>query len=139
MPKTRMLLIVVLTLGALTVGTAIAIDKLSDAAEPKASSEELLEAARSAYEFHKVLYENARGPAAEDLYLWSKRWMTAERDLDPAAAEAAKAVKAHVERMEQLEALTKSRHEAGRAHGGAVTAAKYYLIEARLMLARTRD
>ncbi|HVX14318.1 MAG TPA: hypothetical protein VHC22_24240 [Pirellulales bacterium] len=123
----------------MTVGTAIAIDKGADAPEPNASSEELLEAARSTYEFHKALYENGRGPTPEDLYVWSKRWMAAERDLNPAAGEVATALKAHAERMDQLEASTRARNEAGRAHGGDVTAAKYYSTEAKLMLARTGD
>ena len=139
MPKTRMLLTVLLSLGALIVGTAIAIDKGPDAPQPSASSEDLVEAARSAYEFHQRLFQNARGPTPDDLYVWSKRWMVAERDLHPDAGEAAKAVKAHVERMEQLAALAKASHEAGRAHGGDVLAAKYYLTEAKLMLARMGD
>jgi hypothetical protein len=138
-PRTRKLLVILLTSGVLTIGTAVAIEKRPEAAESNVSSKELLEAAQSAYEIHKLLYQRGADATEEDVYVWSKRLMMAERDLNPAAGEAAKAVQAHLERMDQLEAITKARREAARATGGDVAAAKYYRTEAELMRAQTRE
>ncbi|HVX16193.1 MAG TPA: hypothetical protein VHC22_33715 [Pirellulales bacterium] len=135
MPNTRKLLIALLTLGALTIGTAAAIDERPDSPGTGASSQELIEAARSAYEIHRKLYDNHRGPTAEDLYIWSKRWMTAEWDLSLGAHEAQKAVKDHFDRMVDIEAVAKARDVAGRGLSD-VRATKYYRTEAELMLQR---
>ncbi|HVX10583.1 MAG TPA: hypothetical protein VHC22_05345 [Pirellulales bacterium] len=134
MPRTRKLLVVLLVLGALTMGTAIAIDKRPDSPGPGASSEELVEAARQTYE---VLKKNLRRSEPEDLYLWSKRWMTAEWDLGLAAGEAPKAVREHYARMLELETITVALHEAAQLSAEKVAATKYYRTEAELMLART--
>ncbi len=121
---------------ALTIGTAVAIDKRPDSPGPGASSLELIEAARSAYEIHRILYDNFRGATADDLYVWSKRWMTAEWDLNLGAGKAQKAVKDHFDRMVDIEAAAKARDVAGRG-ASDVAATKYYRTEAELMLART--
>ena len=139
MPKTRKLLVVLFSCAVLTIGTAIAIEKVPAGAESNVSSKELLEAAQSAYDVHKVLYQRNGGVTAEDLYVWSKRCMAADRDLNPAVEDATKAIKAHLQRMEELGALAKARHEGARGTAADVMAAKYYRTEAELMLARLKD
>ena len=139
MPKTRKLLVVSFSFAVLTIGTAIAIEKVPAGAESNVSSKELLEAAQSAYDIHRLLYQRNVGATAEDLYVWSKRCMTAERDLNPAVEDATKAIKAHLERMEELAATAKARHEAARATAADVVAARYYRTEAELMLVRVKE
>jgi hypothetical protein len=122
------------------VGVVLAIDKRPDSPGPGASSKELVEAARRAYELQ--IKVRALAPAefrADELYLWSKRWMTAEWDLNLPAGEGAKAVKAHFDRMTDLENFTITLRQANQVAEPDVAAATYYRIEAELMLARTGE
>src|ERR1700753_2122275 len=95
MRATKKTVIALIAVGTLTVGAAIAIDKRPDSPGPGASSDELVAAARRTYEECKErmpIDPDRYGP--EDLYIWSKRWMTAEWDLNLAAGGGARAVKA---------------------------------------------
>ena len=135
MLRTRKLFIVILAAGALTIGTAVAIDKQPDARGGGASSKELVAAAQGAYEEWKK--ERAINPDKfdlEEVYIWSKRWMTAARDLNP--GEAAKAVKAHFDRMSELENSAKLLEKSNLVPKVEVEAARYYRTEAELMLSR---
>jgi hypothetical protein len=135
MLRTRKSSIVILAVGALTVGTAIAIDKRPDAPGARASSEELVAAARGAYEEWKK--ERGINPDKfdlEEIYAWSKRWMMAARDLNP--GEAAKAARAHLDRMSELETAAKLLEKENLVPKAEVEAARYYRTEAELMLSR---
>jgi hypothetical protein len=135
MLRTRTSVIVILAAGALTLGTAVAIDKRPDAAGAGASSEELVEAAHGAYEECKK--ERAINPDKfdhEEVYAWSKRWMIAVRDLNP--GDAAKAARAHFDRMSELENSAKLLEKENLVPKAEVEAARYYRAEAELMLSR---
>ncbi|HEV3341594.1 MAG TPA: hypothetical protein VG125_14605 [Pirellulales bacterium] len=131
-------MIVILAAGALTVGTAIAIDKRPGAPGAGASSKELVEAAQGAYEeCKKERTINADKFHLEDVYTWSKRWMTAAQDLNP--GEAAKAVRAHFDRMSELENSAKLLEKSNLVPKAEVEAARYYRAEAELMLSRAGE
>jgi RNA polymerase sigma factor (sigma-70 family) len=49
----------------------------------------------------------------EDLYAWSKRWLESEQEVNPGRDAHLKALRAHLERMKELEALIRERVEAG--------------------------
>ena len=121
-----------------TVGAVLAIDKRPDSPGPGSSSEELVAAARRAYELQ--LQRRPIDPEhsqIDELYLWSKRWMTAEWDLSLQTGGGAKGVKAHLGRMIDLEDTTIKAQQAGLVSPVDVASAAYYRIEAELMLART--
>jgi hypothetical protein len=120
------------------VGAALAIDKRPDSPGPGASSKELVAASRRAYELLRARRAMQPDVSTDEIYLWSKRWMTAEWDLGLQAG-AAKGVKAHLERMRDLEDITTKLHAAGQVPASDVAAAAYYRTEAELMLARTGE
>jgi hypothetical protein len=121
------------------IGATLAIDKRPDSPGPGASSKELVEAARRAYELAVAQHRlDATRPLGEP-YIWSKRWMTAEWDLSLQAGGGEKGVKAHRDRMIDLENTTIALQQAGAATAADVAAASYYRIEAELMLARTGE
>jgi hypothetical protein len=137
MLTTKKTAIFLLATGALTVGAAIAIDKRPDSPGPGASSEELVAAGRRAYEEcqkQRPINPDKYGP--EDLYVWSKRLMTAEWDLNLAAGGGVKPVKDHLDRMIDLEHVTIGLNQARNASDVEVAAAKYYRVEAELMQLR---
>lgn len=121
----------------LGVGVALAIDKRPDSPGPGASSEDLVAAAREAYEARVKRWPlDPEHVHFDEIYLWSKRWMTAEWDLFLQAGGGARGVKAHLTRMADLEKLIIEANKAGSASSDDVAAAKYYRIEAELMFAR---
>lgn len=72
--------------------------------------------------------------SAANVYDWSKRVMEAERELDPSAANQAKAAREHFDRMVQLERLQVEPVRAGVADEQARAAATFYRLEAEVWL-----
>ena len=93
----------------------------------------LVRVAEATYWKHKELYV-AQLATAEDLYLWSRRWMEAQLASDLREVKIA-AAREHLARMTQLEAATVIRHEAGRESAAVEAAAEFYRVEAELLLA----
>ena len=116
MRATKKTVIALIAVGTLTVGAAIAIDKRPDSPGPGASSDELVAAARRTYEECKErmpIDPDRYGP--EDLYIWSKRWMTARPTSSTEHAQ--------IESWAQLR-ITSS-HAASRKRAGQRSAGRY--------------
>ncbi len=136
MRTTKKTVIGLIAVGSLTIGAAIAIDKRPDSPGPGASSQELVAAARHAYEECKKQFPiDPDKYGAEHIYVWSKRWMTAEWDLNLAVGDGPKAVRGHLKRMTELEDLMIRLHGVN-ASDADLAAAKYYRVEAELMQLR---
>ena len=85
-----------------------------------------VKAAKKVYELQLARF-GAGAVQAEEVYRWSARWR--------AAAGSEAATKAHLTRMKQLQARVKAQHKTGRATAVDLTAAEYYLLEARVWAA----
>jgi hypothetical protein len=99
-----------------------------------------LEAARAVY---KGIFErrkvDAREPLDfEKLYLWSRRWMEAEKELAARKAERAAAAQGHVDRMKGLEELAKKLHKEGFLSAVELPAAEFYRLEAERWLEKEK-
>jgi hypothetical protein len=87
--------------------------------------------ARRAYEMSRLMFrERVPNSDLENLYLWSVRWLNAERDLSKKPAERVAAAEAHLERMKAVEAMAKqlAKTEAGGERYPA--AAEFYRVQA---------
>jgi len=135
-PKKRIAFVA--SLPIIAIGALLAAAERPDAPGPGSSSKELVDAARYAYEIKAERYR-ARLAPLEDVYVWSRRWMTAEWDLRLQAGDGPKSVKAHLERMAELEKLVRAMRAEGLDSEDAVAAATYYRTEAELMLARAGE
>jgi hypothetical protein len=108
------------------------------AKEPEVPKELLkarLEAVRQVFKAAKHEQEVGRG-LFEDLPLWSRRLLEAERALATTKEEHVAACRQHVERMQDFEKIEKARYEAGRGTIKDYAAATYHRTEAEITLAR---
>jgi hypothetical protein len=95
------------------------------------------DAARRTYEVKWLNYRERR--ASEDaLYLWSVRWLEAEKQLSDQPADQVAAVKAHYDRMRELDRLIRKLQAAGQTTIDEVSAAEFYRIEAEVWLLQAR-
>lgn len=136
MPRVKKCLVLTVAITAVALGVAAAVDKRPDSSGPGASSKELVEAARRAYELRAQAFLNSEVRGLDEAYVWSKRWMTAEWDLRLSEGKGDKGVRAHHDRMVELERVARRMHETGQGSEFDAAAATYYRIEAELMLAR---
>lgn len=74
---------------------------------------------------------------AEQLYVWSRRWMDAERAASKKHTERVAAVEAHLARMKDLERLTTAHFNTGQVTSAQRTAAEFYRLEAELLLSKS--
>ncbi len=72
----------------------------------------------------------------EDLPLWSRRLLEAERALAATKEEHVTACRQHLKRMQDFEEVEKARYEAGRATIKDFAAATFHRTEAEIVLAR---
>jgi hypothetical protein len=111
--------------------------KAGDAEAPL--KKEMLEEARKVYELNVKQYQAGDGGlAAENLYVWSGRWLEAELDVAADAAARAAALKAHLDRMKDAEKLAAALWKAGQGRAADAAAGRYYRAQAELWLARGR-
>jgi RNA polymerase sigma factor (sigma-70 family) len=127
--------------GKTTGATAKAITPNSpeavDAASPQALAEDRLAAARKTFE--DVLSSFDGGQIRHDsVYLWSRRWMEAERALNDKTADQVAAAEGHRNRMKSLEQQLKDWSLAGVSRKVDLSAGQYYLREAELWLAEAK-
>jgi hypothetical protein len=98
-----------------------------------------LQAARKVY---KGLGErklvDARDSDFEKVYLWSRRWMDAEKELAVKKADKISAVQGHLDRMKKLEGVVKALLEGGLATSYDPPVAEFYRLEAEQWLAREK-
>jgi hypothetical protein len=108
---------------------------------PGSNAKARAEAARKVYETLLERYRRDGGFQLdpEKLYLWSRRWMEAEREVGTERAERVATVEKHLERMKKWEQMV----EAARRQGltfteGDVAAAQFYRLEAEAWLAQEK-
>jgi len=89
-----------------------------------------VEAARKTFD---VVWLNAResvNPLPERVYIWSCRLLDAERELNDRKADRIAAIKAHRDRMRDLEKLVRDRYRTRVVTIDLVTACEFYVSEA---------
>jgi hypothetical protein len=121
--------------GLLCLTAAIPVARCDDADNARAR----LNAARNVY---NGMIEQARTSYrladSEQLYLWSRRWMDAERDLATKEADRFAAVEGHFDRMKKWEEFTREAVRKGFAAPIDLTAQEFYRLEAEQWLARAK-
>jgi hypothetical protein len=96
------------------------------------------DAARRAYQESVDLYREGRSRDVDRIYLWSQRWLEAEREAAPRKEAERAAYEAHYRRMRQLENLIRDRYKAGVAAPIELPAVEFYRLEAEGWLAGHR-
>jgi hypothetical protein len=128
-----------LALGFVLAGGISAPPGRGDAQAAPDPAKAKLEAARITYEaLLEVHRQGQAGFDAEKVYLWSRRWMEAERDLSEKKADRAAAAEAHLDRMKDLRKLDVARYKAGQGTKAEALGADFYVAEAELWLARVK-
>jgi multidrug resistance efflux pump len=98
-----------------------------------------LDSAQKAFETAvKARAQGGAGASAEQLYLWSQRWLDAQRDVSAKKEDQLAAFEPHVARMKDLENLTKNLIKAGQLPLQDGFAAEFYRTDAELQLARAK-
>jgi hypothetical protein len=111
--------------------------KATTADQPsKAATTSMVDEAGKAYQAMKEAFEAQNSPVSE-LYVWSWRWMRAAEDVATGREQRVVAVRAHLDRMREIQQKIKALHEAESRGGEAkeLHAANYYVAEAERMLA----
>ncbi len=127
---------------ALALGVSFACGHWSaarDDAEGKGSMEVARARAVAAQKTYEALSRNFREnrpPQGELLYRWSRRWLDAERDLGGGKQQLVSALRAHYNRMRELEHVTRDRFRERFVPVEEATAAQFFRLEAELWLVR---
>jgi len=89
---------------------------------------------------HEATFEAFRsGKAdADKVYLWSRRWMEAQRDQGGKKADPATAIKDHLARMKVLRRFALERYKAGQTTPADVLGADFYIAEAEVWLTQAK-
>jgi len=95
-------------------------------------------ARKAAYEETALLYREARTRDMDRIYLWSRRWLDAQRDSAKGKAEEEAAYTGHWNRMKSLEESVKNRLRSGAAAPIEVPAVEFYRLEAEIWLSQSR-
>jgi hypothetical protein len=102
-----------------------------------------LDAARKVYQFMteslKVTASAEPRPLEpERFYLWSRRWMEAQREVSDKKEDQIGAVKAHVGRMKELEEILQKLYDTEQIDSASVLAAGFYRLEAEKWLSEAK-
>lgn len=124
-----------LTLGLLVLVAAelAAADKTPQV--PKELLEKRRDAARKVFTLHFKRLFNGIGDVSP-LFAWSQRWLEAEMVLSDKKADRIAALKAHLERMRQLEQVAVNNARTGQSGQRDADAATYYRLDAEIRLFR---
>lgn len=99
----------------------------------------MLEDARKLFEqFVKRHQAGVGALAVEELALWSSRWLEAELDLAADATARATALKAHLDRMKDVEKQATALMKTGQGREADAVAGHYHRTQAELWVARGR-
>jgi hypothetical protein len=103
-----------------------------------ANAKARLAAARKVYEGMLVRrkVDPAESLGSEKLYLWSRRWMEAQRELADKKEDKVAAVQGHLDRMKEMEAVVKQMRDRKIASEADVAAQEFYRLEAEQWLAQ---
>lgn len=131
---------------AVPVGPLVSADARTPKEEPPAKTgdaeaslkRQMLDAARKVYEDSTKRYQAGVSASVEELYLWSIRWLDAEFDLAADAAAKTTALKAHLERMKQVEKICVAFAKTGQGRQADAAAGRYYRTQAELWVTRGR-
>jgi outer membrane protein TolC len=93
--------------------------------------------AKEAYRLTEALYKNGQG-SAEEVVLWSRRLLDAERPLCKNKEDEIAAVQQHLDRMKELEKRAEQLVKAGAATRKDVSAARYHRFEAEILLSQLK-
>ncbi|TMQ33533.1 MAG: hypothetical protein E6K70_12615 [Planctomycetota bacterium] len=74
----------------------------------------------------------------EQVNLWSRRWMDAEREVSNKKADQIDALKAHISRLQELEKAAQDRVQSRKGLASDVPAVEYHRLEAELSLSRLK-
>lgn len=105
---------------------------------PKVSAElakAKVEAAKRTYDYSVRDNKEGRFLSVEMVYRWSRRWLEAEREYNNKPAARVAAYRDHLERMRDLEKITRERFRARFIQIEEVTATEFYKVEAQIWLA----
>lgn len=104
------------------------------AADPAAEAR--LKLANEGYNLAQKLYQAGRADGPDQLLVWSRRVMDAQRD---SGGDAAKAVQEHLDRLKSLVEIAQARHQAGRGTLLETLDLQYAVLEAEGMLAKAKS
>jgi hypothetical protein len=106
----------------------------------RANAQARVEAARKVYNelFNRVKLDPNFRLSAETTYLWSRRWLEAQRELSDKKEDKVVAAADHLERMKKLRTLVTAQVKAGIATPGDAAAVDFYCLEAEHGLEQAR-
>lgn len=105
----------------------------------KTLKKSMLDDARKVFEQNLLRFQSGAGPKdVELMYNWSTRWLDVEFDLAVDAAGKTDALKAHLNRMKDLEKSATALAKIGEGRESDAIASRYYRTQAELWLARGR-
>ena len=135
--RTRLLAVGVAGLGLLLAGVLMAQNVGERAKmQPTSAAARLAAVERVCGMFHD---EKTGAPRAHaDHYLWSMRWMDAQRDVATTRGERTAAAEAHLERMRKFHKDTAELAKSKVVSQFELAATEYYFVEAEEVLARER-
>jgi hypothetical protein len=105
---------------------------------PKALLDARLDAVQRAYRESWLLYREGRSRDVDRIYLWSVRWLEAEREATTQPAERTAAYEGHRKRMRLLDDSVRARLRAGAVAPVEAPAAEFYRVEADIWLRRAK-
>lgn len=94
--------------------------------------------AKAGYEGTVAVRRTGGRADPEQVYLWSRRWMEAERDVSDKPADRVAAIENHKTRMKELHKFTLVEYQAGKVTHAQVLGADFYAAEAELWLAEAK-
>ena len=114
---------------------------LAHASQPNAKlaklAKEKLEVARQAFKLAMEDLQTGRG-TAEQIYLWSRRCLEAQRDLSAKKSDKLASLKEHLQRMKDLQKVTTELYRTGKATQFNAVASQFYVLEAEIWLSQTK-
>ena len=117
----------VLLVLALSLAGAV---RVSGDASPSGAQRARVDAAARAWALAEADYEAGRA-TLDSVYLWSRRWLDAERDDKGRAPQSA--LTAHQQRMQSLESLIRARQAQSTATALDAAAAEFYARESETL------
>lgn len=101
---------------------------------PKELLEKQLDAARSVFREELMRLQAGEAIFDEKVMLWSERWLDAELSLSDKSTDQVAALKAHLDRIRELEKLAESRARSGQGRTSDAHAANYFRVSAEIRL-----
>ena len=133
----RMRSVMVVFAVSLVLGTAASAARADTPRTAAQLAKARVAAAAKVYAASRGAIQAGRG-TVDQAYVWSVRWLDAERDQGLHGKALTRALHDHAERMKALDAAVAKRVNTGMAPASDALATDYYLLEAQLWEARAR-